>query len=800
MTLCPYCMNRTEEGPFCRHCGGDLSYKALVHQLPAGTILTDGAFRSYEIGAVKGQGGFGITYVAMDLRRKLRVAIKEFYPMQCAQRTGINVSPQPGAEQIFAGGQSNFLLEAKMLAALPPLDSVVQIMDYFEINGTAYIVMEYLDGVPLHQLVMQNGSIPARHLFSRLPPLMRSLQQLHAANIIHRDISPDNIMWMPDGTLKLLDFGSARHLEDGKSVSIQLKHGFAPVEQYRTKGQGPYTDIYALCATIYYCITGQVPPHAVERLETDLLKTPSQLGVPMERPWEEALMWGLTVQPKSRPQEMEVLLQRMFSGSFPNPEPFPESTSGAAEPAVGRTVEKPAEPKREPCPGQRIPESPVWLSLLTKLKNLPLGTKVIGGCAALLLVLVVVLASMLAGAGEDNTKDRDEPAEEVLRVQEVEIPEAPERTEPEPEPEAEEPAEPEVPAEPEILRTEDGLLYGVTEDGIAITGYEGEEEFLTLPEKLNGLPVTVIGAGAFAENSTLRSVMLPRSLAVIEEDAFVSCPALMLIGNDTVPMDVTCHADFRGCDALICVALGENSRWEGDLPYEVSLFMLGQETELGVLTGMTTDDQGVIYGLTDEDATLLLKVPAHVEELDLTNEVTETAVSYMDEKALYAADALQVLVLGQDMYFPYTLTEDIARLELKYDFDSLSYCWLQTCLACQEITLQRGSAAAEATLPDIELVRLARQRAKELAESYAIDRPDGSSWTTLLDDNGYDWTYGYHVVDGCSSNTTNLEAILADDLQDIAAVQTDEGGYYYTLGFGLHFTGEEYLVAWFNVN
>ena len=199
-------------------------------------------------------------------------------------------------------------------------------------------------------------------------------------------------------------------------------------------------------------------------------------------------MWGLTVQPKSRPQEMEVLLQRMFSGSFPNPEPFPESTSGAAEPAVGRTVEKPAEPKREPCPGQRIPESPVWLSLLTKLKNLPLGTKVIGGCAALLLVLVVVLASMLAGAGEDNTKDRDEPAEEVLRVQEVEIPEAPERTEPEPEPEAEEPAEPEVPAEPEILRTEDGLLYGVTEDGIAITGYEGEEEFLTLPRSLTACP------------------------------------------------------------------------------------------------------------------------------------------------------------------------------------------------------------------------------------------------------------------------------------------------------------------------
>lgn len=243
MALCPHCMNQTEANSFCTQCGGSLSYQAAPHQLPAGTILTDGAFRTYEIGAVKGQGGFGITYIATDLRRKIRVALKEYFPMQCSTRAGIQVAPQPGMEQVFAGGQGSFLEEAKTLAALPPMDAVVQIMDYFEVNGTAYIAMEYLDGMPLNQVVQQRGVMPADVLLPRLPALMQNLHQLHQAGIVHRDISPDNIMYMPDGSLKLLDFGSARHYEDGKSVSIQLKHGFAPVEQYLTKGQGPFTDV-----------------------------------------------------------------------------------------------------------------------------------------------------------------------------------------------------------------------------------------------------------------------------------------------------------------------------------------------------------------------------------------------------------------------------------------------------------------------------------------------------------------------------------------------------------------------------
>ena len=144
---------------------------------------------------------------------------------------------------------NSFLDEARLLAKQTELKSVVQVEDFFSTNGTAYLVMEYLDGVTLSDKMKAEGRLPAQRLLSMLRPLMEDIGKLHASGIIHRDISPDNIMWMPDNTLKLLDFGCARSMEDGKSMSVLLKHGFAPVEQYQTRGQGPWTDIYSLCAT-----------------------------------------------------------------------------------------------------------------------------------------------------------------------------------------------------------------------------------------------------------------------------------------------------------------------------------------------------------------------------------------------------------------------------------------------------------------------------------------------------------------------------------------------------------------------
>lgn len=300
MEYCPYCMHPVTGG-YCQSCGKPTNWTPGEQQLPAGTMLDGSGLHRYLTGAAIGQGGFGITYIAVEPDSGKRVAVKECFPVQCATRgtNGICVEPKPGMAAQLQGALNSFLDEARLLAKQTALKSVVQVEDFFSTNGTAYLVMEYLDGVTLSDKMQAEGRLPAQQLLSMLRPLMGDIGMLHASGIIHRDISPDNIMWMPDGSLKLLDFGCARSMEDGKSMSILLKHGFAPVEQYQTRGQGPWTDIYSLCATIYYCITGSLPTSAVERLEGDALKPPTELGADLTPKQEAALLWGMAVQPTS---------------------------------------------------------------------------------------------------------------------------------------------------------------------------------------------------------------------------------------------------------------------------------------------------------------------------------------------------------------------------------------------------------------------------------------------------------------------------------------------------------------------
>lgn len=312
MQYCPHCMTATEE-PFCPVCHNPTSYTPQAGQLAPGTT-PDGRGR-YLLGAALGAGGFGITYIGLDQKTGKRVAVKEYFPIQCAFRAENGaVMPKPGMEDFYAGGRKSFLTEGQMLYGQRAIPSVVQVHDYFEANNTAYLVMEYLEGITLQQKLQRDGVVDFETLQPKLYTLISDLSKLHKAGVLHRDISPDNVMWMPDGSLKLLDFGAARSMEDGKSMTVQLKHGFAPVEQYQTHGQGPWTDVYALSATIYYSITGHVPPMAPERLETDTLVPPSQLGAKLTSSQEEALLWGLTVQPKSRPVNMEVFGEKLFEG------------------------------------------------------------------------------------------------------------------------------------------------------------------------------------------------------------------------------------------------------------------------------------------------------------------------------------------------------------------------------------------------------------------------------------------------------------------------------------------------------
>lgn len=313
MNRCPYCMKQSDS-VICPHCGKSADLPQNSSMLPAGSVINGGSGQQYQIGAPLGQGGFGITYVGLDCTLGRRVAVKEYFPTRCAWRTEDHrVLPRQGMEEIFRGGIKSFLEEARMLAALEDNPSVVKVRGFFEFGGTAYLIMEYLDGKPLSKIVSHSGPMSAKELMPKLNAFLSDLHRLHQAGVIHRDIGPDNVMLMPDGTLKLLDFGCARSMEDGKSMTVLVKEGFAPVEQYMSRGQGAYTDVYALSATIYYTLTGIIPPSAVARLEEDTIKQPNAAGANLAPAQEEALMWGLTVQPKFRPVNMEVFAARLLA-------------------------------------------------------------------------------------------------------------------------------------------------------------------------------------------------------------------------------------------------------------------------------------------------------------------------------------------------------------------------------------------------------------------------------------------------------------------------------------------------------
>ena len=275
----------------------------------------------YTIEGVLGQGGFGITYLGIDELHEKKVAIKEFFPQGIVTR---NIEYQDTVTVTFVGekenyekGKERFLKEARTMAKFSKDEGIVKALDFFEINNTAYIVMEYLEGITLKQYLRENQRIAPEDLIELLVPLIESLDEIHSQGMIHRDISPDNIMVLPDGRIKLMDFGAARdYTEFGeKSLSIVLKPGYAPPEQYQTHGvQGPWTDIYALCATMYKCITGENPPDAIERVMDDSLKKISEFGIAIPPQEEAAIIKGMSVSAKDRYQDIKDFCEDLYGG------------------------------------------------------------------------------------------------------------------------------------------------------------------------------------------------------------------------------------------------------------------------------------------------------------------------------------------------------------------------------------------------------------------------------------------------------------------------------------------------------
>ena len=303
---CYTCMREIKQGDYCTECLKANTADDFAHHLKPGTVLNN----KYLVGNSLGEGGFGITYIGRDLLLDFRVAIKEFYPNGCANRNNEKsqdvIAAAQSQSELFNKGKERFLQEARNIARFVDEPGIVGVREYFECNNTAYIIMDYLDGEDLSATLRKNGVFKPEALFDMIRPMVGSLKRMHDAGIIHRDISPDNIMLLKNGTLKLMDFGSARYYtNEEKEMSVMLKQGYAPEEQYRKNGkQGPWTDVYGLCATMYKCITGVTPVDALDRMRVDGLKKPSELGAKIPEPLENILMYGLAVYHENRCQDM----------------------------------------------------------------------------------------------------------------------------------------------------------------------------------------------------------------------------------------------------------------------------------------------------------------------------------------------------------------------------------------------------------------------------------------------------------------------------------------------------------------
>lgn len=323
---CIGCMSDLGEGKgrFCPYCGydNDADNPKPPCAMRPNTILHE----RYLVGRALGQGNLGITYIGFDLVLNEKVVLKEYFPLGSAAREGgrsnmLHGNSPDNTEQRQKACES-FLREARRTAAMDPIPAVVRVRDTFYGNETAYIVMDYVEGIPLQEKLQKEGPMPFSDCVRLLRPLMEGLAKVHERGLIHRDISPDHIMVRPDGGAELLDLGAAGDMSVNRGLQSQpvTRNGFRSPEQYTEAGRvGPWTDIYALCATIYSCVTGKMLPSALDRINHPEIDFPADRKEALPVSARNALKDGLAVDPEKRIREMGGLLARL-NGEEPKEE------------------------------------------------------------------------------------------------------------------------------------------------------------------------------------------------------------------------------------------------------------------------------------------------------------------------------------------------------------------------------------------------------------------------------------------------------------------------------------------------
>ena len=303
---CHGCMGEIGDYP-CPHCGYDpRKAGARDYALRPGCIVNG----KYLLGRVLGQGGFGITYIGWDIALERKVAIKEYYPSgQVVRQDGLSLQwyDTQQAREARENGLEFFLKEARKMAKLEEIPRVVKVRELFQENETAYIVMDFVEGQTLKSILMKNGPMPWERAKDIFLPAMEAMEKVHQAGLVHRDLSPDNLMITPDGGVMILDLGAAKDLRinSGASSMQVAKGGFSPIEQYIQRGgSGTWTDVYSMAASVYYTLTGKLPPNAVDRLNEDTIRWDYPGLMTLSAPALNALKKAMVVQAKKRTQTM----------------------------------------------------------------------------------------------------------------------------------------------------------------------------------------------------------------------------------------------------------------------------------------------------------------------------------------------------------------------------------------------------------------------------------------------------------------------------------------------------------------
>lgn len=305
--LCPRCMQEGVVNDYCTLCNHPVpTDQEPRNGLPIKSLLHG----QYMVGKALGHGGFGVTYVALDLRDGHKVAIKEYFPDSLASRSLGQRTVYPREEYEFNYGLKHFVDEARTLHALMDTPNIIRVEKLFSENNTAYFAMEFLQGSDLHHyLSNMGGALSYGDTVSLLYPVMTSLHKVHGLGVIHRDIAPDNIFILDTGEVKLIDFGAAHVALSQKSQSYNhvQKVGYSPLEQVSASDhQGPWTDVYAMAATVYRCLTGSKPAKVEDRMTNPAaFVSPKAMGAPVTRKQDEVIMKGLALYPEERYQSVQ---------------------------------------------------------------------------------------------------------------------------------------------------------------------------------------------------------------------------------------------------------------------------------------------------------------------------------------------------------------------------------------------------------------------------------------------------------------------------------------------------------------